>query len=290
MANPVTTPSPILLKFWKMHGLGNDYIVIDNRDETIKEKTLGSVAKRLCNRRFSIGADGLLTVTGSPAADAKMRIFNADGSEAEMCGNGIRCFAKYCYEKGIAGSKEMKVETLAGVKTLRLNVENGEAIAVQVNMGRPVFEREKIPMLGEGKFIDEDLKVDEQTFKATCLSVGNPHCVIFIDGVEGFPLETFGPKIENHRMFPKRVNVEFVQVLNKHELKVRVWERGVGETLACGTGACASAVAAKILGKAGNECTVHLLGGDLSIEYEDEIYMTGPAEKVYTGEICLEVT
>lgn len=288
--NPVPTSSSILLGFWKMHGLGNDYIVVDNRDETIEGKMLGNLAKRLCNRRFSVGADGLLAVTESSAADAKMRIFNADGSEAEMCGNGIRCFAKYCYENGITTKKEMKVETLAGVKGLRLDVENGEVKAVQVNMGRPAFERDQIPMLGEGKFIDEDLKVDEQTFKATCLSVGNPHCVVFIDGVEGFPLETFGPKIENHRLFPKRVNVEFVQVLNKHELKVRVWERGVGETLACGTGACASGVAAKILGRAGSECTVHLLGGDLSIEYEDEIYMTGPAEKVYTGEICLEVT
>lgn len=290
MANSVTTPSPMLLKFWKMHGLGNDYIVIDNRDETIEEKTLSSLAKRLCNRRFSVGADGLLIISESSAADAEMRIFNADGGEAEMCGNGIRCFAKYCYEKRIAGRKEMKIETLAGVKALRLNVENGDVKAVRVNMGRPVFEREKIPMVGEGKCIEEDLRVDRENLRVTCLSVGNPHCVIFIEGVEGFPLETLGPKIENHRMFPKRVNVEFVQVLNKHELKVRVWERGVGETLACGTGACASAVAAKILGKAGNECTVHLLGGDLTIEYEDEIYMTGPAEKVYTGEICLEVT
>lgn len=290
MTNSVTTPSPILLKFWKMHGLGNDYIVVDNRDETIEEKSLGSLAKRLCKRRFSVGADGLLIISESSVADAKMRIFNADGSEAEMCGNGIRCFAKYCYENGIVRKKEMKVETLAGVKALRLNIGNCEVKDVQVNMGRAIFEREKIPMVGEGKFIDGDLKVDEQTFKATCLSVGNPHCVIFVDGVEEFPLEAFGPKIENHRMFPRRVNVEFVQVFNKYELKVRVWERGVGETLACGTGACASAVAAKVLGKAGNECIVHLLGGDLSIEYDDEIHMTGPAEKVYTGEICLEVT
>ncbi len=290
MTKSVTGPSPILLKFWKMHGLGNDYIVVDNRDETIEEKSLGSLAKRLCNRRFSVGADGLLIVSESSVADAKMRIFNADGSEAEMCGNGIRCFAKYCYEKGIMRKKEMKVETLAGVKALRLNIENCEVKDVQVNMGRAIFERARIPMVGEGRFIDEDLKVDEQTFKATCLSVGNPHCVIFVDGVEGFPLEAFGPKIENHRMFPRRVNVEFAQVISKHELKVRVWERGVGETLACGTGACASAVAARVLGKAGNECIVHLLGGDLSIQCDDEIHMTGPAEKVYTGEICLEVT
>ena len=290
MTDSVTVPSPILLKFWKMHGLGNDYIVVDNRDETMEEKSLGSLAKRLCNRRFSVGADGLLIISESSIADAKMGIFNADGSEAEMCGNGIRCFAKYCYENGIVRKKEMKVETLAGVKALRLNTENRKVKDVQVNMGRAIFEREKIPMAGEGEFVDENLEVDEQTFKATCLSVGNPHCVIFLDGVEGFPVEAFGPKIENHGMFPRRVNVEFAQVISKHELKVRVWERGVGETLACGTGACASAIAARVLGKAGNECIVHLLGGDLSIHCDDDIYMTGPAEKVYTGEICLEVT
>lgn len=287
MTKSVAASSLVVLKFWKMHGLGNDYIVIDNRDETVKESWLSGLAQRLCIRRFGIGADGLLLVYDSSMADARMRIFNSDGSEAEMCGNGIRCFAKYCYENGITRRTEMKVETMAGVKALRLRIEDEEVKAVRVNMGRPIFEREKIPMIGKGKCIEEDLKVDGEVFKVTCLSVGNPHCVVFVEDVEEYPVETFGPKIENHRLFPKRVNAEFVQVLNGNELKVRVWERGVGETLACGTGACASVVAANLLGKVDKECIVHLLGGDLSIEYVDEVFMTGPAEKVYVGELNL---
>jgi len=276
------------MKFWKMHGLGNDYIVIDNRDETISEDKLASIAQKLCQRRFSVGADGLLLVYKSYVADIKMRIFNADGSEAEMCGNGIRCFAKYCYENGIVRKTEMKVETLAGVKNLQLNLEGGEVKNVKVNMGRPVFEREKVPMIGKGRCIEEELTVNGETFNVTCLSVGNPHCIIFVNDVEEFPVEIFGPKIENHRFFPQRINVEFVQAISKEELKVRVWERGVGETLACGTGACASVVAANLLGKAGNKCIVHLLGGDLNIEYAGDIFMTGPAEKVYVAELSLE--
>lgn len=278
------------LEFWKMHGLGNDYIVIDNRGGKLNDDAISLLARKLCRRRFSVGADGLLLLYNSVAADVKMRIFNADGSEAEMCGNGIRCLAKYCYENGIVNKREINVETLAGIKSVWLEIVDGRVRSATVDMGSPLFERGKIPVVGGGKFIDEDIKVDDALFRATCLSVGNPHCVIFVNEVEGFPVEYYGPKIENHSMFPRRINVEFVQVLRKDLLKVRVWERGVGETLACGTGACASVVAGSILGKVDRECTVQLLGGELKIRYaeNDRVFMTGPAEKVYSGVIDLE--
>jgi len=279
------------MRFWKMHGLGNDYILIDNRDERIGEEKLRLLAQKLCKRRFSIGADGLLLLYNSRVADVKMRIFNADGSEAEMCGNGIRCLAKYCYENSIVNREELRIETLAGVKDVWLKVADGRVMAVTVDMGKPVFEREKIPVLGEGKFIDEEIKVDDKYFRATCLSVGNPHCVIFVDDVEKFPVERYGPKIEKHPIFPNRINVEFVQIVNRNLLRMRVWERGVGETLACGTGACASVVAGSILGKTSRECTVQLLGGELKIKYDENsgIFMTGSAETVYEGVIELDL-
>ncbi|MEM2322836.1 MAG: diaminopimelate epimerase, partial [Candidatus Bathyarchaeia archaeon] len=216
-------------------------------------------------------------------------IFNADGSEAEMCGNGIRCLAKYCYENGVVEKSEMKIETLAGLKTVWLNLDGGRVKSVTVDMGSPVFKRESIPIAGEGEFIDEELKVNDEVFRATCLSVGNPHCVIFVENVDIFPVEYYGPLIENNPLFPKRINVEFAQVVSWDLIKVRVWERGVGETLACGTGACASVVAGNILGRVGGECTVQLLGGELKVKYYgDRIFMSGPAETVYKGIIDLE--
>ena len=272
------------VSFWKMHGLGNDYILVDNRDGKLKEETLGKIAQRLCRRRFSVGADGLLVLSNSSAADAKMRIFNADGSEAEMCGNGIRCFAKYCFEKGIVNNAELKIETLAGIKNIKLKLENGKVISVTVDMGQPVLDRRLIPVQGEGRCINEELRVDDLTYRMTCVSVGNPHCVIFVNDVESFPVKTVGPKIENHSLFPKRTNVEFVQISGVDKLKIRVWERGVGETLACGTGACAAVVAANLLHKVGDRCTVSLLGGDLDIQLRDDrIFMTGQAEKAFEG-------
>ena len=272
------------VSFWKMHGLGNDYILVDNRDGKLKEETLGKIAQRLCRRRFSVGADGLLVLSNSSVADAKMRIFNADGSEAEMCGNGIRCFAKYCFEKGIVDNTELKIETLAGIKNIKLKLENGKVISVTVDMGQPVLDRRLIPVQGEGRCVNEELRVDDLTYRMTCVSVGNPHCVIFVNDVESFPVETVGPKIENHSLFPKRTNVEFVQISGVDKLKVRVWERGVGETLACGTGACAAVVAANLLHKVGDRCTVSLLGGDLDIQLRDDrIFMTGQAEKAFEG-------
>jgi diaminopimelate epimerase len=273
------------MKFWKMHGLGNDYIVIDNRDEKISDAQAAKLSQKLCERRFSVGADGLLLVSNSSLADVKMRIFNADGSEAEMCGNGIRCFAKYCYENNISKKNELTVETLAGIKRTWLTVGDNTVTSVIVDMGTPMLDRSKLPMLGRGTCINEDLQANGEKYKVTSLSVGNPHCVIFVDVLDDFPVEHVGPKIENHSVFPERTNVEFVQVLNKNELKVRVWERGCGETLACGTGACAAVVAGNLLQKVGNEVRVHLLGGDLEVEYEERLFLSGPAEKVFEGKL-----
>jgi diaminopimelate epimerase len=271
------------MKFWKMHGLGNDYVVIDNREEKISDIEAAALALKLCRRRFSVGADGVLFVSNSALADVKMRIFNADGSEAEMCGNGIRCFAKYCYENKIAQKNELVVETLAGNKRTWLTVENGVVISVMVDMGEPVLERSKIPMLGEGTCVNEELQVNGEAYKVTCLSVGNPHCVVFVNAVDDFPVERVGPKIENHKVFPKRTNVEFAQVLGENEVKVRVWERGCGETLACGTGACATVVAGNLLKRLGGKVRVHLLGGKLDVEYAERLFLNGAAEKVFEG-------
>ncbi len=277
------------MHFWKMHGLGNDYIVIDNREEKISHTEASDLAKRLCERRFSVGADGLLLVSCSKVASAKMRIFNADGSEAEMCGNGIRCFAKYCYENGVIQKTEFSIETLSGPKRVWLTVERAEVKAVRVDMGEPIWERSALPMSGKGTFIDQTLEVNGEIYKTTCLSTGNPHCVIFVDHVDDFPVNQIGPKIENHKAFPKRTNVEFVQVLNRNELKIRVWERGCGETLACGTGTCASVAAANKLGKVEEKVTVHVLGGDLQVEIAGgRLFLSGAAEKVFEGTMFSE--
>jgi diaminopimelate epimerase len=277
------------VKFWKMHGLGNDYVVIDNRDQKIADSKLAGLAKKLCDRRFSVGADGLLLVYSSKVADAKMRIFNSDGSEAEMCGNGIRCFAKYCYENGIVSKSEFSVETLSGVKQVWLTMKGKEVCSVRVDMGAPNWNRSSLPMNGEGSCINQDLQVDKENYKVTCLSMGNPHCVIFVDNVTEFPVEYIGPIIENNKAFPKRTNVGFVQVLGKGELKVRVWERGCGETLACGTGTCAAVAAANKLGLVGAKVLVHVLGGDLQVEVAKSLFLSGAAEKVYEGTMFGEV-
>ncbi len=274
-----------MISFWKMHGLGNDYVVIDNRDEKISNAEAEKLAKKLCERRFSVGSDGLLLVSNSALADVKMRIFNADGSEAEMCGNGIRCFAKYCYENGLVRKSDFKVETLAGVKHVVLTVQGEEVKLIRVGMGKPDWNRSSLPMVGKGTCINEELEVDDEVYKVTCLSMGNPHCVIFVDNVDEAPVEYLGALVENHQAFPKRTNVGFVQVLNNRELKVRVWERGCGETLACGTGACAAAAAANKLGKVGNTVTVHVLGGDLRVEIAETLFLSGPAEKVFEGKL-----
>ena len=273
------------LQFWKMHGIGNDFIVIDNREGTVGDLAAAGLSRRLCERRFSVGADGLLLLSNSAVADVRMRVFNADGSQAEMCGNGVRCFAKYCYENSILRKNVISIETLAGIKKTWLTIENGIVKAVKVDMGAPAWERSAIPMVGSGICANEDLRVDGQVYKVTCLSVGNPHCVVFVPEVGNFPVDVVGPKIETHSAFPNKTNVEFVQVLSNNEIKVRVWERGCGETAACGTGACASVAAGNVLKKTGERVTVHLTGGDLNVEYRGCLYMSGPAEKVFEG--CL---
>jgi diaminopimelate epimerase len=275
------------MKFWKMHGLGNDYIVIDNRDHKIIDAT--ELAKKICERRFSIGADGLLLVSSSRVAAVKMRILNADGSEAEMCGNGIRCFAKYCYENDIAKKTDFTVETLSGIKHVWLTLKANEVTTVKVDMEEPNWQRASLPMLGEDTCINCNLEIDGELYKITCLSMGNPHCVIFVENVDEFPIDYVGPIVENDKTFPKRTNVGFVQVLNKNELKVRVWERGCGETLACGTGTCAAVAAANKLGKVGNKVTVHVLGGDLQVDVGKTLFLSGAAEKVYEGTLFKEL-
>jgi diaminopimelate epimerase len=274
------------MNFWKMHGLGNDYVVVDNRDSNIADKEIADMAKKLCERRFSVGADGLLLVSNSKTADVKMRIFNADGSEAEMCGNGIRCFAKYCYENGIVKKSQFAVETSAGAKQVWLTTKDENVNSVKVDMGAPNWNRESLPMTGQGPCINEPLQVDdEETYNVTCLSMGNPHCIIFVENVDESPVEYIGPIIENHPAFPKRTNVGFVQILNKNELKVRVWERGCGETLACGTGTCAAVAAANKLGKVKEKVTVHVPGGVLQVEVGKTLFLSGAAAKVFEGRL-----
>jgi len=278
-----------MMQFWKMHGLGNDYIVIDNRDQKITDHHAPQLAESLCARRFSVGADGLLLVDPSKGVDVKMRIFNADGSEAEMCGNGIRCFSKYCYENGIVTKTEFKIETLAGVKPIWLTLDHGEVSSVKVDMGAPSWQRASLPMIGEGQCINENIEVGNRLYTVTCVSMGNPHCVTFVGDIEAFPVYTVGKLIENHKAFPRRTNVGFVQVDSRTELTVRVWERGCGETLACGTGACAAAAVANKLDKVDKKVTVHVLGGDLQIEVGDTILMSGSAEKVFEGTLLKEM-
>jgi diaminopimelate epimerase len=271
-----------------MHGLGNDYIIIDNRNHIVKEKDITDLAIKLCKRRFSIGADGLLVLYNSSNADLKMRIFNSDGTEAEMCGNGIRCFAKYCYEKKLflPNKKMLEVETVSGTKNVMIKAKRGKAEYIIVDMGSPIIEKEKNSVIGKGKCVNEKLVIDDETFKITCLSVGNPHCVIFVDDVEKYPVDIVGSKIEKHPLFPNRTNVEFAERISKNELKVRVWERGVGETLACGTGACAVAVAENLLGNDTKVFNIILPGGILKIEYDGiKLLMIGPAEKVFEGNV-----
>ena len=276
-----------MMNITKMHGLGNDFIIIDNRNGMLKDAN--KTAKKLCERRLSVGADGLIAVENSSIADTRMRIYNSDGSEAEMCGNGIRCVAKYVYDYGLTDKTSISVETLAGIKYLDLTVEDGKVVLVKVDMGKPMLRPEEVPVVSEKEeVIDEPITVDGQEYRMTCVSMGNPHAVVFIDqDVKEFPLETVGVKFENHERFPKRVNTEFVNVLDRHTAQMRVWERGSGETLACGTGACAVAVACALNGLTEDEVTVKLLGGDLQIKWDREkntVYMTGPAEVVFDGE------
>ncbi|MDH7602843.1 MAG: diaminopimelate epimerase [Armatimonadota bacterium] len=281
------------MKFAKLHGAGNDFVVVDGSEEKIPEQKLPQVAKHICDRHFGIGADGLILVLPSKVANFKMRIFNPDGSEAEMCGNGVRVFAKYVYDLKMHEDTIMTVETLAGIKTLKLNTAGGKVQSVRVDMGEPKLLRSEIPMRGTPgtKVIAEPLRVGGKKIEVTCVSMGNPHCVTFVDGVDHYPVEKMGPLIENHPSFPARTNVEFVEVLNPEEIKVRTWERGAGETLACGTGSCAAVVAGYLNEKTSRRVTVHLRGGDLFIEWagNNRLFMTGPAEEVFEGNINIDI-
>lgn len=279
------------IDFVKMHGLGNDFILIDCLSKPLGDSSfLSYLAKKLCNRNFGIGADGLMLILPSSKADLRMRIFNYDGSEAQMCGNGIRCFAKYAYENKLISKNKFTVETLAGIIIPELTITNNKILGVKVNMGTPKLRRREVPMNGKdtSRVVNETLKINpEQTFKITCVSMGNPHCITFVNDIQSIPVDEIGLKIENHPLFPEKTNVEFIQVLNKQEINFRVWERGVGETLACGTGACAALVAAVLNKKTDREATIHLPGGDLDIQWANDghVYMTGPAELVFRGEM-----
>lgn len=279
------------IDFVKMHGLGNDFILIDCLHKSLGDSSfLSYLAKKLCDRNFGIGADGLMLILPSSKANLRMRIFNFDGSEAQMCGNGIRCFAKYAYENKLVSKIKFTVETLAGIIIPELVFKDKEISGIIVNMGTPKLRRREIPMNGEDTptVVDETLKINpEQIFKITCVSMGNPHCITFVNDVQSISVDKIGTKIENHPLFPEKTNVEFIQVLNRKEINFRVWERGAGETLACGTGACAALVAAVLNKKTDRKATIHLPGGDLDIRWADDgnIYMTGPAELVFKGEM-----
>ena len=271
--------------FTKMHGCGNDYVYVNCIEQQIENKN--ELAIRVSDRHFGIGADGLICICSSEVADFKMEMFNADGSQGAMCGNGIRCVGKFVYDYGMTKKEVVTIETLAGVKTLYLNVKNGEVASVRVCMGAPNFMSDAVPVGCDAEqCVDFALEIDGAEWRISCVSMGNPHAVTFVDSVEKLDLNHIGPKFENHSIFPNRVNTEFVEVIDSEHLKMRVWERGSGETLACGTGACACFVVAALSGKVKNRGVVHLLGGDLEIEWDREtnlVYMTGPAEIVFEG-------
>ena len=275
------------MKFTKMQGLGNDYVYVNCFKEKIDNPP--ELARRISDRHFGVGSDGLIMINPSDKADFEMEMYNADGSRGPMCGNGIRCVAKYVYDYGLTDKTHISVETLGGIKYLDLTVEEGKVKMVKVDMGKPELEPLKIPVKASGdKAVDEPILVGGKEYRMTCVSMGNPHAVIFIGGdVRDFPLEEIGPKFENHERFPNRVNTEFVRVIDRRTAEMRVWERGSGETLACGTGACAVAVACALNGFTEDEVTVRLLGGDLQIRWDrekDTVFMTGPAEVVFDGE------
>lgn len=275
------------IKFTKMHGIGNDYIYINCFEQKIENPN--ELAIKMSPRRFSVGADGVILICPSDVADAKMRMFNLDGSEGKMCGNGIRCVGKYIYDNSIAHQSVVTVETLSGIKTLEIADKCGKAETITVDMGTPELTPSKIPAVAEGNaIINQPITVAGRQYRITAVSMGNPHAVVFCDEIDSLNLEKIGPDFEHHAMFPEQVNTEFIRVINKNTLQMRVWERGSGETLACGTGACASVVAAVKNGycKQNEEITVHLAGGDLFITYaaDGRVFMRGGAEKVFDGE------
>lgn len=282
------------MKFTKMQGLGNDYVYVNCFQEKIDNPP--EVARFVSDRHFGIGSDGLIMINPSKVADFEMEMYNADGSRGEMCGNGIRCVAKYVYDYGLTDKTHISVETLGGIKYLDLTVKDGKVELVRVDMGEPELDPEKIPIIMKGysdetdRVLNAQIKVDGKEYHMTGVSMGNPHDVVYIDDVQGLDIEKIGPKFENHERFPQRINTEFARVIDRKTVEMRVWERGSGETLACGTGACAVAVASILNGYTEREVEIRLLGGNLQIEWNEEdnhVYMTGPATVVFDGEIEL---
>ncbi len=275
------------MKFTKMHGCGNDYVYVNCLEETVEDPSKAAIM--VSDRHFGIGSDGMILIHPSEKADFRMAMYNADGSEGKMCGNGVRCIAKYVYDNGLTDKTRISLETLGGIKYLDLTVENGRVSMVKVDMGEPVLTAKEIPVIHEKEqVVNEPMEVLGQMWNVTCVSMGNPHAVVFVEDTASLELEKIGPHFEHHPMFPERVNTEFVQVLDRKTVNMRVWERGSGETLACGTGTCASVMACILNGLTEDEVLVHLLGGDLKIRYDREsghIFMTGPATTVFTGEI-----
>ncbi len=282
------------MKFDKMHGIGNDYVYVDAFREEIADRAKAAVV--LSDRHFGIGSDGLILICPSERADFRMEMYNADGSRGKMCGNGIRCVGKYVYDHGMTDKTELRIETDAGDRYLKLFVEGGKVSAVRVDMGSPVLEPSAVPVSGDfaagrERLIDVPLQVDGREYAVSCVSMGNPHCVIFMDQDIGeLNLEQTGPSFETHPAFPEQVNTEFINRVDEHTISMRVWERGSGETMACGTGACAAAAAAILSGRCESPVKVQLLGGDLEIEWNgrDSVYMTGTATTVFTGEVNME--
>ena len=277
------------MKFTKMHGCGNDYIYVDGAKEILTPQEKPEVVRRLSDRHFGIGGDGVIFINPSREADFEMEMYNMDGSRAEMCGNGIRCVAKFVYDKGLTDKTSISVISCGKIKYLTLSIENGKVSTVRVNMGSPILKAKDIPVISDKEeVIGDEIEVAGENYKITCVSMGNPHAVVFVDEVAGLPLEKIGPLFENHVRFPKRVNTEFVKILDENTVEMRVWERGTGETLACGTGACATVVACVLNGLTKEQVTVKLLGGNLQIQWDREsnlVYMTGPATTVFEGEI-----
>lgn len=280
-----------MIKFTKMHGLGNDYVYIDcmNGQEI---ENISTLAQFVSNRHFGIGSDGLILICKSDVADFKMRMFNYDGSEAEMCGNGIRCVGKFVYDKGLTNKENITVETLAGIKRLKFNIKEGKVQTAEVDMGEPILEAKNIPVVSsESPVKNLKIQLDDKEFIFTCVSMGNPHAITIVDDVKNFDIEKYGPILEVDRHFPKRANIEFIELVDKNNIKMRVWERGAGETLACGTGACASVVACNLNDYIESEANVELLGGTLNIKWNKEnnhVYMTGSATTVFEGELELQ--
>ena len=281
------------MKFTKMHGAGNDYVYINGFTEKIAQEDKPEWVRKVSDRHFGIGSDGAIFINPSDVADFEMEMYNADGTRSEMCGNGIRCVGKFVYDKGLTDKKQITVVSAGKIKYLDLTVEDGKAVQIKVNMGEPILEAKLVPVVSDSEqVIDEPIYISEvdETYSMTCVSMGNPHAVVFMEDVEHLQIEKIGPFFENHCRFPNRTNTEFVKVLDRNNVQMRVWERGTGETLACGTGCCATAVACILNGLTDAEITVHVLGGKIKIFWDREsnlVYMTGPAETVFEGEIDL---